>query len=369
MTLNDFIVLNLDFGSICALKYQRENFNKTNMRIFLIVLIGLGFLDVNSQVTKVKYFMRYNTSTTYYDCHIVVTAGNATTTQERLQGGSQYSVIVPTGSFVEIINLNMPLKNNQNYTGTEPTIWVLGNQIFAPAAQSQSDFYGITNSVSPSSFFNNIVTNDTIRLFSLNVTLPSGACTSSVRLFKNGVDPSSSSPGMGGGDFSNGFVLGLSSGSSQDYDGNLDEVYPTQKVLNFNDTGIGSLRKAIECAGPNSQIIFDPSTYNDTIRLVSKIQIAQSLKILQSPTTIIKIKGGINSSVFEVLAGKNVEFSNIDIINRPIANLIGRSIINNGNLTLNNVRIKDPSLNQGVGASLLNKGILTLKGQTSIKKI
>ncbi|MBK8701459.1 MAG: hypothetical protein IPN29_18705 [Saprospiraceae bacterium] len=173
-------------------------------------------------VTGVKYQMRFDTSTCLFDCYVIITQGSATTIAQRVQSNAQYSILVPTGSLIEVDSSYMPLQNNQTYTGTMAMTWSLTNQLIAPCAQPQHDFYSIIPVLAPASFYNNISTGDTIRLFSLRVS-PIPNCAEDIRIFENGVDPNSSAPCMQGADFSCGFTIG---GASQDYTGNLPRVKP-----------------------------------------------------------------------------------------------------------------------------------------------
>ncbi len=346
------------------------------MRVAIVMAILTHWIMPSlSQVTKVKFQIRYNSALSVdtlgkYECYIVITQGSATSTTNRVQGGSQYSVVVPTGSIVSLptTNFNMPLQNNQTYTGTVPTQWSLANQVFN-AGQTQSDFYGITNSTSPASFFNNLVTGDTIKLFTLDVKLPPNACKSSVRLFENGVDPNSSAVGMGGGDFSNGYVLGFTSGNTQDYDGNITSVYPSERVKNANDSGLWSLRRAVQCAGPESTIIFEDIMINDTIVLMSKIDILKNVKFTQPSNKVVKIKSSFNAPSIEVKVNKVLDLTNVAIFAKNNAALQGRAIQNYGKLNLTDVKIYDPLIGtSNSGSTIKNFGTITLNGNTFIKK-
>lgn len=223
-------------------------------------------------VTGVKYQMRFDTTTCLFDCYIIITEGSATTAAQRAQFNAQYSIVTPAGSFIEIDTSYMPLINNQTYGGTTPMSWTLTNHIYAPCVQPQNDFHSIIPVLSPASFYNDLNTGDTIRLFSLKVT-PIPACASDIRIFKNGIDPSSSAPCMGSGDFNNGFTLG---GPAQDYKGNLPQIYPPKPVLDAEvscGSGIHIDLSATtsSCQGPLSYQWSGPSTSttNEDINIVS----------------------------------------------------------------------------------------------------
>jgi hypothetical protein len=192
----------------------------------------LFFQNGVSQITNLDYQIRYNTSTCHWDCYIIINGGSATSASHRTQSNAQYSIVVPTGSTVTRVTNFNPKQNNLNYTGTIPTVWSEGSRIVAPAAEPGSDFYSFTPSLNPTSWFNNLVAGDTIKLFSLNIS-PTTGCGSGIRIFRNGIDPPSSAPGMGGGDFSNGYTLG---GIAQRYRANLPQVNPPAPALNASTT-------------------------------------------------------------------------------------------------------------------------------------
>ena len=133
-------------------------------------------------VTGVKYQMRFDTTTCLFDCYIIITEGSATTAPQRAQFNAQYSIVVPAGSSIEVDTSYMPLIGNQTYTGTIPMTWALTNHVYAPCDQPQNDFHSIIPVLSPASFYNNLATGDTVKLFSLKVS-PIPACASDIRIF------------------------------------------------------------------------------------------------------------------------------------------------------------------------------------------
>jgi hypothetical protein len=271
----------------------------------------------------------------------------------------------------------MPLKNNINGNGdpnnpsTPPNQWNISNNVFdVNTPNGMLDFYGITNEFNSTFHYNALNLNDTIKLFSLNVILPSGACKSSLRLYVNNVDPSSTYPGMGYSDFSNGFVMGYSTSNTQDYDGNLNSIYGNENVTNWANTGLGSLRKAIECAGHDAQITFDPIIQNDTIKLLSPIIVSKNIKIIQPSTNIIKIKASNIGPIFDINSYITFRIENAHLIAQS-NNLNPRLLLNNGILTLKNVLMKDPKIrtSNNLGTSILNKGKINIEGTTNLVKL
>lgn len=230
------------------------------MKSYVFRFLTIGVLLFNalsgySQILGVNYQIRYNSSNCLWDCYMVITSGSATSTTHRTQASAQYTLIVPTGSTVTVIQNHMPLRDNQSYTGTIPTTWVKSSEIYAPAAQPQSDFYAFSPSLSPSCHYNNLATGDTIKLFSVRVT-PGVNCGDGVRNFTNGVDPSSSAPGMGGGDFSNGMTIGT---LRQLYKANEPKVNPPAPIISAVATCANGLE--IDLTATNTACLM-PFTYN-----------------------------------------------------------------------------------------------------------
>lgn len=201
------------------------------MKIFgyaMMMLVALLFVQKGqSQVTDVDYQIRYNTQTCRWDCYIIC-KGTATTALQRTQSSAQFSIVVPAGlnPQVTVAQNFMPLQNNQTYTGTVPLQWQKSSVVSAPTVTPDVDYIGFTPNTVPTAFYNNISNNDTIRIFSLNI--PTTVCGSQIRLFRNNIDPPSSAPGMGGGNFSNGFTIG---GTAQKYRNNQPNVFPPRPVL------------------------------------------------------------------------------------------------------------------------------------------
>lgn len=172
-----------------------------NLLLIFCLISGVSY----AQVESVDYLLKYNCETQQYDLNLVILEGEASTITQRAQFNSQVSIVVPTGESVEVVNYYMPLQNNQDYEGETPLIWNVGSPVKSPDAQPESDFYGITPTLSPAAFYNNLVAGDVVKLFSITVG-DSGEYDDRVRIFENGIDPGKSE--MGGGDFSNGFTLG-----------------------------------------------------------------------------------------------------------------------------------------------------------------
>lgn len=340
-------------------------FSKTSLfRLKAVFIICVWFSNINAQVTEVKYMIKFNENNQQYDCYLVILKGSASTIQFRTQLSSQFSIVVPTGSDVNIVQNYMPLQNNQSYTGTIPCLWTLGNQILHPAAQPLSDFYGISPSLVPACQYNNLAEGDSIKLFSLSITIPGPACKSHIRLFQNGIDPGAAAPGMGGGDFSNGFTIG---NPTQRYKGNLPGYLPSDKVSNSQDAGFGTLRKAVACAINNESIFVEDSLTGKYIQLLSPIIIDKNINIYRSPSSLFTIKAPQNGPAFTVTQGNSLNISNVNFISGNNQSLSGRLFVNNGTLTLDGVNLKDPNIHLATtGSTINNQGQLVVSGSVSL---
>lgn len=228
-----------------------------------IFFIGLR---VSAQVQSVNYHLRYNSSTCLYEACIIINEGSAIGAIDRLQFSAQFSLVVPTGSAVTLPQFYNPIQNNQNRNGTIPASWDLANIINHPQAMPDSDFYGITPSLSPSAFYNNLNEGDTIRLFGIQIT-PITNCGEGIRLYVNGVDPDSGAPGMNGGDFSNGFSIG---DYEPKYASNSPSINPKKPTIHglsascANGLAIDLTASSNTCQTPLSYLWSGPDGYAGT---------------------------------------------------------------------------------------------------------
>jgi hypothetical protein len=200
---------------------------------FCLIIFTTVFssIDSNAQIDDVKYQLRYNEVDTTYDVYFIAQTGNATNSFDRVLYNSQISIVVPTNTQIQIKDRFAPLKNNANYMGNESIMWMISSVIKSPSIKKQSDFISIIpNFEGGPYYFNNIEEGDSIKLLSFSVSL-TPACLGDIRLFENNVDPSSSAPGMGGGDFSNGMGIGS---TTQLYTGNVNpKNMPAPILLNI----------------------------------------------------------------------------------------------------------------------------------------
>lgn len=135
--------------------------------IFIAFLLSPGI--VSGQVTGVKYFIKHNTKTNLYDCHLIITEGSATSTIHRTQFNAQYSIVAPSGSIMQIAERYFPLQDHQTYTGTKPCEWKIASVIRTPEVTPDKDYFGIVPTLGPSAQYDNIKAGDTIKIFSISV--------------------------------------------------------------------------------------------------------------------------------------------------------------------------------------------------------
>lgn len=232
---------------------------KTSITVFLFLCF---FTTISAQVESVKYIVEYDKATELVECKILIEKGSATTLFERAQLNSQYTVVIPTGSEVEVVNFFNPVQGNQTQQGTEATPWVIGSKVLAPASMPQNDYYSITPQLTPTGFYNTLEEGDVVHLFSLRVSNDLSCDLASVRAFNRDRDPDSEAPGFFGGDFSNGFVLG---NLMQLYNGNVINEEPTAPNIDQSSMQTGNcstLNPSVECL--SHPITYDWSTGETT---------------------------------------------------------------------------------------------------------
>ncbi|MBL0024891.1 MAG: hypothetical protein IPO98_07645 [Saprospiraceae bacterium] len=230
-----------------------------NRGLKTLVVLLCSYLSITqsyAQVTAVKFQLKYDTTTCLYNVSLIIGAGSATTVAQRTGFNAQISFVVPSTDTLEIVQRYMPLQNNAAYNGVLPMEWLVSSTVFEPAAQPQSNFFSIIPSLSPTSQYNNLAVNDTIKLFSLRAFRKDGSvvksCGGNLRFLSPGIDPNSSAPGMGGGDFSHGFTVG---NPFQMFPTLLSNVTPPTPALTYinncsNNIDINLTAKSSACQLP-----------------------------------------------------------------------------------------------------------------------
>ncbi len=224
--------------------------------ILHIVGIMLLFQTLHSQIRELNYQLKFNDKTNQYDCYLVVKKGQAVNPVERIQFNAQITLIIPTNKTLKIAQSYMPLQFNKKYDGEKPLQWGVSNVSRKPAADADHDYVSIVPSLTPTAFYDNMFEGDEVKLFSFEVS-PVVQCGAEVRLFDNQMDLNSSSRGLGGGDYSNGFTIG---GVEQKYAGNMDQTIPSLDVI--DQLSVKASKSSAQIAvSLNEHAIYGPYTY------------------------------------------------------------------------------------------------------------
>ncbi len=142
----------------------------------------------------------------------------------------------------------------------------------------------------------------------------------------------------------------------------------TWTVLNPYDSGLGSLRAAIEGAQNGDTINFDSSLSGQTINLAgSPLNVTRNVTIDASAVGRVTVSGGGVSQVFTVIGdqstniGPTVAMKNITVTNgHTVHNGGGIQLQYGGNLTLTNCTVEHCDASQGGGIASLYHSVLTL---------
>lgn len=135
-------------------------------------------------------------------------------------------------------------------------------------------------------------------------------------------------------------------------------------VTNTNDAGVGSLRKAINCAENGDTITFAPTVIGQTIVLTSgPIEINKTIHILQTISSEVTVQDG--APTFQVNSA-TLELQHIIINAECKINFLGTGLHNYGEMILRDVTIvEDGSAGCG-NASVYNLGGMIIEGFTKI---
>jgi uncharacterized protein YjdB len=196
--------------------------------LFILLIITSIVYKSNAQfgIDGVSYKLKYNTDSCWYDFYLVVNAGSAITEAERHQLNAQISIVTPTGTTLSIQRGYMPLINNSvPETGEHlQNFWSINSHIVNPISAPGKDFWGIyPNFTAGNALYNELFQGDEVKLFSL-ISSSLTNCGKDVRIYINGIDPTSADPGMGGSDFTNAFYI--QSQSNPVYNNNAQQIYP-----------------------------------------------------------------------------------------------------------------------------------------------
>jgi len=182
--------------------------------------------SLNAQVESIDYQLQYDTVNCRYDAMLIINQGAASSVSDRIQFNAQYSIVVPTGTDVEVVENHNPLVGNQNYDSTTPCQWILTSTDDAPPVSPDQKFISFVPALSPQSLYNNVSAGDTVKLFSFTAS-PVTNCGLEIRMWENEVDPSSAVL-PSGADFTNGFTMGS---AAQVYEDNATQQYPPKPTI------------------------------------------------------------------------------------------------------------------------------------------
>ncbi|MFT4536053.1 MAG: hypothetical protein ACJA1A_002897 [Saprospiraceae bacterium] len=157
-----------------------------------------------SQITSLNFLLNHNCETNLYEVKLKILEGNAMSAGQRSQFNSQISLVIPTGLNFEIVERFNPIKNNQNYDGSEAMNWGAFTPVVSPPEQPENDFYSISPQLAPASFYNNLSEGDEVLLFACKIG-DDDEYNPDIRFYDNDNDPAIQSVGS---DFRNGFAIG-----------------------------------------------------------------------------------------------------------------------------------------------------------------
>lgn len=136
-------------------------------------------------------------------------------------------------------------------------------------------------------------------------------------------------------------------------------------VTNTNDSGVGSLPYALNCAQWWETVFFDPSVHHDTIVLTNNYALFSGGSNLSAlPEHEIYIKGAGTQYALRIPANRDPWIDGVNIIAGTA--LEGGAIYNEGTTTLENVTIH-PHPGGPASKAILNLGTMNMRGNVVIK--
>jgi hypothetical protein len=136
-------------------------------------------------------------------------------------------------------------------------------------------------------------------------------------------------------------------------------------VTNTNDSGVGSLPHALNCAQWWETVFFDPAVHHDTIVLTNNYALFSTGSSLSAlPEHEIYIKGAGTQYALKIEPDIDPWIDGIHIIAGTAAQ--GGAIYNEGDITLENVTIH-PHAGGPVNNPILNLGSINMRGAVEVK--
>ena len=141
------------------------------------------------------------------------------------------------------------------------------------------------------------------------------------------------------------------------------------EVANANDSGDGTLRDIIACAGPGATITFSTDLLDATILLTGgEIEINKNLTLTGLGALHLAVSGNNASRIFHVLPGYTLTLQGMTLKDAT-AVINGGAILSEGNVTLNGVTLQN-NFENGIEKSLtfLGNGMLEIIGNVDLLK-
>gem|GEM_PF-3161920 len=198
---------------------------------FLLLLCLFSNSFISAQVTGVQYILDYNQETTLYDAKIVITSGNASSNFARVQGNSQFSIVVTRDTELTIVEYHNPIMGDPFNGDEEPQLWNITGVTEDP--NIPLDYHQVVVNTSPTARYEDLNAGDTVKLFSLS-TMPVNVCDFQIRIWDNELDPEPADlPSAPQPD--NGFTVG-----------SLNQLYNSNGTSNFIGPSISCINNPIQ---------------------------------------------------------------------------------------------------------------------------
>ncbi len=203
---------NLPYEEFLSWHYKKLTKIKIKPMKKLLLLSALFCIPLFSygQIWTVAYTVEIDEATGYYDCKAVILEGSASTVELLTQFNSSFTVVVPTGTSVSLIESFNPLINNTSFASNIPADWNMTNFVISPMEQPESDYYSFSPSIAPLANYNPIDMGEKVTLFRISADV---TCNLDVRPLDHIYDAIN----IGPADYSNGFTIGS---TNQVYYGN-----------------------------------------------------------------------------------------------------------------------------------------------------
>lgn len=166
-------------------------------------------------------------------------------------------------------------------------------------------------------------------------------------------------------------IIDYDASGNRIFRGNACDPDCSTHVVNTEDDGQGSLRRAIFCAVDGDNLSFDNQLFGNTIGLTSRgLVIDKSISLnwemlgaANMPKITVEAAPGFLP--LEVAQGKTVRIEDINFKARRAVS--PRVLLNRGTLTLRDLDLIDDAAYEGMGSTILNQGILKINENVKIR--